>query len=113
MHQEEQAIAAEIGGLNAALEQACAANDEKAAFKILQSLKSTREDHRRQVDALLKSESRLVLLERSRGSLIDLYRSNYLSLKYSLQSSFGSENFPTQAGTRRRKRCCKAYVKRA
>jgi hypothetical protein len=46
-------------------------NDEKGAFKFLQALKSTREDHRRQVDALLKSEARILLLEKSRGSLVD------------------------------------------
>jgi hypothetical protein len=72
LHQEERRIAAEVAGLNVALEHARALNDEKGAFKLLQALKSTREDHRRQVDALLKSEARILLLEKSRGSLLDI-----------------------------------------
>jgi hypothetical protein len=72
LHKEERSIAAEVAGLNAALEQARSLNDEKGAFKLLQALKSTREDHRRQVDALLKSEQRILNLEVSRGSLMDL-----------------------------------------
>jgi hypothetical protein len=71
LHKEERSIAAEVAGLNVALEQARTLNDEKGAFKLLQALKSTREDHRRQVDALLKSEARILLLEKSRGSLVD------------------------------------------
>ncbi len=72
LHKEERSIAAEVAGLNVALEQARSLNDEKSAFKLLQALKSAREDHRRQVDALLKSEARILLLEKSRGSLVDL-----------------------------------------
>jgi hypothetical protein len=72
LHREEQFIASEIAGLNVALEQARSLNDEKQAFKLLQALKSSREDHRRQVDALLKSEARILLLEKNRGSLLDL-----------------------------------------
>jgi hypothetical protein len=72
LHKEERSIAAEVAGLNLALEQARSLNDEKAAFKLLQALKSAREDHRRQVDALLKSEARILLLEKNRGSLVDI-----------------------------------------
>jgi len=72
LHKEEQSIASEIAGLNTALQQSRLGNDEKSAFKLLQALKSAREDHRRQVDALLKSEQRILLLEKSRGSLIDI-----------------------------------------
>jgi hypothetical protein len=72
LHREEQLIASEIAGLNASLEQARSLNDEKSAFKLLQALKSSREDHRRQVDALLKSEARILLLEKNRGSLLDI-----------------------------------------
>jgi hypothetical protein len=35
-------------------------------------LKSSREDHRKQVDALLKSEARILNLEVSRGSLLNI-----------------------------------------
>jgi hypothetical protein len=72
LHREEQLIASEIAGLNSALEQARSLADEKSAFKLLQALKSSREDHRRQVDALLKSEARILLLEKNRGSLLDI-----------------------------------------
>ena len=72
LHKEERSIAAEIAGLNVALEQSRSLADEKSAFKLLQALKSAREDHRRQVDALLKSEARILLLEKNRGSLLDL-----------------------------------------
>jgi hypothetical protein len=72
LHKEERSIAAEVAGLNLALEQARSLNDEKSAFKLLQALKSAREDHRRQVDALLKSEARILLLEKNRGSLLNL-----------------------------------------
>ena len=72
LHQEERRIAAEVAGLNVALEQARTLNDERGAFKLIQALKSTRDDHRRQVDALLKSEQRILNLEVSRGSLVDL-----------------------------------------
>jgi hypothetical protein len=72
LHREEQLIASEVAGLNAALEQARSLNDERSAFKLLQALKSAREDHRRQVDALLKSEARILLLEKNRGSLLDI-----------------------------------------
>ena len=47
--EKEQLIASVIAGLNVALEQARALADEKSAFKLLQALKSSREDHRRQV----------------------------------------------------------------
>jgi hypothetical protein len=69
---QEQSISAEIVGLNAALQQARSANDELKAYKLLQALKSAREEHRRQADSLLKSEGRIILLERSRGLLISL-----------------------------------------
>jgi len=46
LHKEERSIAAEVAGLNVALEQARSLNDEKSAFKLLQALKSAREDHR-------------------------------------------------------------------
>src|SRR5271165_4400043 len=72
LQMEEQSIASEIAGLNTALQQARLGNDEKNAFKLVQSLKSAREDHRRQVDALLKSEARILLLEKNRGSLVDI-----------------------------------------
>jgi hypothetical protein len=72
LHKEERSIAAEVAGLNVALERARSLNDEKSAFKLLQALKSAREDHRRQVDALLKSEARILLLEKNRGSLLDI-----------------------------------------
>jgi hypothetical protein len=69
---QEQTISAEIAGLNAALQQARSANDEQKAYKLLQALKSAREEHRSQADSLLKSEGRIILLERSRGLLIGL-----------------------------------------
>jgi len=72
LHKEERSIAAEVAGLNVSLEQAPSLNDEKSAFKLLQALKSAREDHRRQVDALLKSEARILLLEKNGGSVLDL-----------------------------------------
>jgi len=67
---QERTIAAEIEALNAALEQARAAGDEKQAYKLLQALKSAREEHRRQADSLLKAEGRIILLEKNRGDLI-------------------------------------------
>jgi hypothetical protein len=72
LHREEQLIASEIAGLNVALEQARSLADERSAFKLLHALKSSREDHRRQVDALLKSEARILRLEKDRGSLLDI-----------------------------------------
>jgi hypothetical protein len=45
---QERSIASEIEGLNIALEQARRSNDESAAYKLLQALKSAREKHRRQ-----------------------------------------------------------------
>jgi hypothetical protein len=72
LHKEERSIAAEVAGLNVALETSRTLNDEKSAFKLLQALKSSREDHRKQVDALLKSEARILLLEKNRGSLLDI-----------------------------------------
>jgi hypothetical protein len=44
---QEQSISAEIAGLNVALEQARKANDEKLAYRLLQALKSAREEHRK------------------------------------------------------------------
>jgi hypothetical protein len=58
--------------LNAALEQARIANDEKGAYKFLQALKSAREEHRKQCNSLLVAESRIILLEKNRGDLINL-----------------------------------------
>jgi hypothetical protein len=69
---QEQSISAEISGLNQALEEARCANDEKAAYKLLQALKSAREEHRRQADSLLKAEGRIILLEKNRGELVNL-----------------------------------------
>jgi hypothetical protein len=69
---QERSIAAEITGLNAALEQARVGNDESAAYKLLQALKSAREEHRRQADSLLKAEGRIILLEKNRGDLISV-----------------------------------------
>ena len=45
---QERSISAEITGLNAALDQARMSNDESAAYKLLQALKSAKEEHRRQ-----------------------------------------------------------------
>jgi hypothetical protein len=67
---EEQAISREISALNLALKKARAANDESRLFKIVQSLKSARTEHRAQADALLKAEARIILLEKNRGSLV-------------------------------------------
>jgi hypothetical protein len=72
---QERTIAAEIQGLNAALEQARRSNDESTAYKLLQALKSAREEHRRQVDSLLKAEGRIILLEKNRGDLISVQAS--------------------------------------
>jgi hypothetical protein len=69
---QEQSISAEIAGLNHALEEARISNDEKAAYKLLQALKSAREEHRRQADSLLKAEGRIIILEKNRGDLIGL-----------------------------------------
>jgi hypothetical protein len=69
---QERTIAAEIQALNASLEQARHANDEKSAYKLLQALKSAREEHRRQADSLLKAEGRIILLERNRGDLVSV-----------------------------------------
>jgi hypothetical protein len=69
---QERSISSEITGLNAALEQARLGNDEGAAYKLLQALKSAREEHRRQADSLLKAEGRIILLEKNRGDLISV-----------------------------------------
>jgi hypothetical protein len=69
---QERSISAEITDLNSALEQARHANDEKAAYKLLQALKSAREEHRRQADSLLKAEGRIILLEKNRGDLVSV-----------------------------------------
>jgi hypothetical protein len=69
---QERSISGEIQGLNAALEQARLSNDEKEAYKLLQALKSAREEHRRQADSLLKAEGRIILLEKNRGDLISV-----------------------------------------
>jgi hypothetical protein len=69
---QERSIASEIEGLNAALEQARHSNDESAAYKLLQALKSAREEHRRQADWLLKAEGRIILLEKNRGDLVSV-----------------------------------------
>jgi hypothetical protein len=61
---QEKSISAEISGLNQALEEARSANDEKAAYRLLQALKSAREEHRRQADSLLKAEGRIILLKK-------------------------------------------------
>jgi hypothetical protein len=66
---QERSISAEITGLNVALERARMSNDESAAYKLLQALKSAREEHRRQADSLLKAEGRIILLEKNRGEL--------------------------------------------
>jgi hypothetical protein len=46
------------------LEEARSANDEKAAYRLLQALKSASEEHRRQADSLLTAEGRIILLEK-------------------------------------------------
>jgi hypothetical protein len=69
---QEQSISEEIAGLNQALEEARSTNDEKSAYKLLQALKSAREEHRRQADSLLKAEGRIIILEKNRGDLIGL-----------------------------------------
>jgi hypothetical protein len=69
---QEQSISAEIVGLNQALQEARITNDEKAAYRLLQALKSAREEHRRQADSLLKAEGRIILLEKNRGELVNL-----------------------------------------
>jgi hypothetical protein len=69
---QEKSISAEISGLNQALEEARGANDEKAAYRLLQALKSAREEHRRQADSFLKAEGRIILLEKNRGELVNL-----------------------------------------
>jgi hypothetical protein len=72
LQSQEKTISLEITGLNQALEEARGANDEKAAYKLLQALKSAREEHRRQADSLLKAEGRIILLEKNRGELVNL-----------------------------------------
>jgi hypothetical protein len=72
LQSQEKSISAEITALNIALQEARCANDEKLAFKLLQSLKSAREEHRKQADSLLKCESRIIVIERNRGLLISL-----------------------------------------
>ena len=69
---QEQSISSEISGLNQALQEARITNEEKAAYKLLQALKSAREEHRRQADSLLKAEGRIILLEKNRGELVNL-----------------------------------------
>jgi hypothetical protein len=69
---QEQSISTEISGLNQALQEARITNDEKAAYRLLQALKSSREEHRRQADSLLKAEGRIILLEKNRGELVKL-----------------------------------------
>jgi hypothetical protein len=69
---QERSISAEISGLNSALEQARLSNNEGSAYKLLQSLKSAREEHRRQADSLLKAEGRIILLEKNRGDLVSV-----------------------------------------
>src|ERR1700685_189466 len=69
---QEQTISSEIAGLNVALQQAITANDEKTAYRLLQALKSAREEHRKQADSLLKAQGRIILLEKNRGDLITL-----------------------------------------
>lgn len=69
---QERTIAAEIEALNSALAEARGAGDEKQAYKLLQALKSAREEHRRQTDSLLKAEGRIILLEKNRGDLISV-----------------------------------------
>jgi hypothetical protein len=53
-----QTISSEIAGLKLALTQARTANDEKLAYRLLQAVKSAREEHRKQADSLLKAEGR-------------------------------------------------------
>lgn len=69
---QERSISAEITGLNVALEQARLSNDEGAVYKLLQALKSARDEHRRQADPLLKAEGRIILLEKNRGDLVSV-----------------------------------------
>ncbi len=69
---QEQTISSEIAGLKLALTQARTANDEKLAYRLLQAVKSAREEHRKQADSLLKAEGRIILLEKNRGDLISL-----------------------------------------
>jgi hypothetical protein len=69
---QEQSISAEIAGLNQALQEARIANDEKAAYRLLQALKSAREEHRRSADSLLEAEGRIILLEENRGESVNL-----------------------------------------
>jgi hypothetical protein len=78
---QEQSISSEISGLNVALQQARAANDEKVAYRLLQALKSAREEHRKQSDCLLKAEGRIILLEKNRGDLISLDKAKDLLSK--------------------------------
>jgi hypothetical protein len=72
LQQEEQTMAAEISGLNASLEAARQAGDQKHIFLLAQSLKSARTEHRAQSDALLKAEARIINLEKARGALISM-----------------------------------------
>jgi hypothetical protein len=109
LHREEQLIASEVAGLNAALEQARSLNDERSAFKLLQALKSALEDHRRQVDALLKSAARILLLEKNRGSLLDIDVCKPSSPSVSCHSLFGCANSPMQGAIVRRRVCWKPY----
>lgn len=81
MQNTEQLISAEIAGLSAALETARAKGDEKSIFKLAQVLKSTRNEHRLQSDALLKAEARVILLEKNRGALVELDAAKQLITK--------------------------------
>jgi hypothetical protein len=104
LHKEERSIAAEVAGLNVALEQARSLNDEKSAFKLLQALKSAREDHRRQVDALLKSEARILLLEKNRGSLIP-FRGRLPSSQKGIEPSCICCSYSRPADPQTRRKC--------
>jgi hypothetical protein len=95
---QERSISAEITELNTALEQARLTNDEKAAYKLLQALKSAREEHRRQADSLLKAEGRIILLEKNRGDLISVQVAREFVSKTIIPLTIWLRKLPDAAG---------------
>jgi len=67
----ERMVAAEANGLDSALKEARSQGDEARAYKLAQTLRSTRREHREASDPALKAEGRVTQLEKTRGSLID------------------------------------------
>ena len=65
-------LRAKLKGSDAAILDARKSGDEKAIYKLLQAIRSAREQHRKQADALLRAEARVIQLEVDRGHLYTL-----------------------------------------